>query len=191
MEELNYDDILINPKKAEEILLQEYGIKGIASPLPGEYDMNFKICIDTKDSYILKISRPGVEIEELDFQQKLLQHLTQNKNDLLAPEPISNLSSCLIANIFDDFGRQRYVRLLSWIPGRMYHQVNPQRDSLRLSLGLSCGKLTKTLEGFDHANAHRIFEWDLAASLWTCSHLDLFNEDEQRILHYFQHRFKQ
>ena len=75
MEELNYDDILIKPHEAEEILFQQYGIKGDASPLPGEYDMNFKIHVDKKDSYILKISRPGVAIESLDFQQKLLQHL--------------------------------------------------------------------------------------------------------------------
>ena len=190
MEELNYDDILIKPNKAEEILFQQYGIKGEASLLPGEYDMNFKIHVNKKDTYILKISRPGVAIEELDFQQKLLQHLAESKTDLLAPEPFLDRSSMLITAVIDDFGRKRYTRLLSWIPGRMYFQVNPQRDSLRFSLGLSCGKLTKALENFDHPNAHRIFEWDLAASLWTSSQLTLFNDEQQRILQYFQNRFK-
>ena len=51
MEELSYDEILINPNKAEEILFQLYGIVGQASELPGEYDMNFKIQVNHKDSY--------------------------------------------------------------------------------------------------------------------------------------------
>ncbi len=190
MEELSYDEILINPNKAEEILFQLYGIVGQAIELPGEYDMNFKIQVNHKDSYILKISRPGEAIETLDFQQNLLQHLVNNNDGLLAPVPSLDLSDKLISEITDDFNRQRYVRLLSWIPGRMYYQVNPQRDSLRLSLGESCGKLTKALENFDHPNAHRSFEWDLAASLWTCSHLELFDSEKQRILGYFQNRFK-
>ena len=190
MEELNYDDILILPSKAEEILFQQYGIKGEASALPGEYDMNFKIRVEQKDTYILKISRPGVKIEELDFQQQILQHLEKKKSDVLAPKPFLDLSSNLISKFIDDFHRERHIRLLSWIPGRMYYQVTPQRDDLRLSLGESCGKLTRALENFDHPNAHRTFEWDLAASLWTSSHLTLFNENEQRILLYFQNRFK-
>ncbi len=189
MEELNYDNILISPQKAEEILFQLYGIVGEASSLPGESDMNFKIQVKNKDRYILKISRPGEAIETLDFQQKLLQHLVLNKYDQLAPVPYLDLSNKPVSEITDDYKNKRYVRLLSWIPGRMYHQVNPQRDSLRLSLGESCGKLTKALENFDHPNAHRHFEWDLAASLWTCSHLDLFKTENQRILDYFQNRF--
>ncbi len=190
MKELSYDEILISPNKAVEILFQFYGIIGEASMLPGEYDMNFKIRVESKDTYILKISRPGTAFEELDFQQKLLQHLVHHKSSLIAPVPFLDSSSQLITEVTDDFDRQRYVRLLSWIPGRIYHELNPQRDSLRLSLGETCGILTKALQNFDHPKAHRNFEWDLADSLWTCSHLELFNNEEQQILHYFQDRFK-
>ena len=97
MEELSYDEILINPNKAEEILFQLYGIVGQASELPGEYDMNFKIQVNHKDSYILKISRPGEAIETLDFQQNLLQHLVNNNDGLIAPVPSLDLSAKLIS----------------------------------------------------------------------------------------------
>ncbi|MGI9531110.1 aminotransferase class III-fold pyridoxal phosphate-dependent enzyme [Lutimonas sp.] len=189
MEELDYNEILIRPQQAKKLLLQLYGIEGEVSPLPGEYDMNFRVRVDNKDAYVLKISRPEEAYDTLEFQQELLQHLSQNRY-VLAPIPVQDLSSKNISEIKDDYHRLRFVRLLTWIPGRMYHEVNPKRRNLRHSLGTSCGKLTKALEHFDHANAHRTFEWDLANSLWTCDHLALFSQEEAQVLTYFQQRFK-
>lgn len=190
MDALNYNEIIIDTQKAEEILHQIYGVKGIASSLPGEYDMNFKICEEGLDSYVLKISRPGVDITELEFQQSLLQHLYQQDLDILAPKPVATKDLKFVSSFVDDFGRERYVRLLSWISGRMYKEINPQRPGLRMSLGRNCGNLTRALESFDHIKARRKFEWDIAQSAWTESHLAVFNTEEAEIITYFQNRFQ-
>ena len=189
MQKLDYSNYLIESKMAEKILLELYGLQGEASPLPGEYDMNFKIRIKDRDQYILKISRPDTDPDTLDFQQKLLSHLEEGKQDIKAPIVIKDKSGKMLSSFVDTFNQIRLVRLLSWIPGSMYHEVNPKHDELRLSLGQCCGKLAAALENFDHPKAHRIFEWDLANSLWTVQNRDVFEENNKDIVTYFQDRF--
>ncbi len=187
---MNYDTIKINTNQAESILWELFNIKGTASLLPGEVDFNFRIKIENEDKYILKISRPNEEEDYLDFQQKLLQYVEVNGKDLVAPKVVKDKEGNLISSIIDDYGNERKVRMLSWVTGRVWSSVNPQLDDLRYSLGEQCGLLTKALDGFDHREAHRNFEWDVAQSLWTKKHIDIFSKEEKEIITSFQNQFK-
>ena len=178
---MNFSELKISQNQAEKILLELYGFKGRATKLPGESDFNFKITINNKNSYILKISRPNEDQEFLNFQQLLLQHLAQKK-EIIAPTVIADINGKTISTYTDASGYVRCVRLLSWIEGRLWSQVNPQSDSLRFDLGKKCGNLTKALEHFDHPKAHRNFEWDIAQSLWTKEYINLFDEKEKEII---------
>jgi len=190
MKELAYNEMMIEADLAEKICADQYQILGKASMLPGEIDFNFKINVNGVDRYILKISRPDAKVEELEFQQKLLQHLELSKESVLAPQVIKDQSGLSISQVTDSFGRKRFVRLLSWIPGRIYSKVNPQSAALRYSLGKQCGSLTKALFGFDHPHAHRKLDWDIAQSLWTLEHRHLFLDNKRDIVEYFQELFK-
>lgn len=183
------NEFLIQSSLAETICADLYKINGTATPLPGEIDSNFKIVVAKKDRYILKISRPNVVFEELEFQQSLLQHLENCEHSTLAPQVIKDKSGESISEILDASGRKRYVRLLSWIPGRIYSTVNPQLDSLRLSLGKNCGSLSKALLEFEHPHANRKFDWDIAQSLWTQQHIHLFGKEKKELIIYFQTLF--
>ena len=187
---MNYNNLKITNQQAEHILYNWFNLKGKVSELPGEIDFNFRIKVENKEGYILKISRPKENEDYLDFQQKLLQHVEDHGNGLLAPKVIKDKNGHAITSIRDDFGNTRKVRLLSWISGRVWSGVNPQLDKLRYSLGKQCGLLTKALQGFDHNEAHREFVWDVAQSLWTEAHSDLFKGDEKDIILCFQNAFK-
>ncbi len=189
MREFAYNEILIKSDLAEKILADQYQIHGKATPLPGEIDFNFKINVKGVDRYILKISRPDAVFEELEFQQNLLEHLGHSKETIIVPKVIKDKSGLLITEIKDQFDRKRFIRLLSWIPGRIYSRVNPQLDTLRLSLGKTCGSLSKSLLGFDHPHAHRKFDWDIARSLWTKQYIHLFDDENALIVNYFQDLF--
>ncbi|NND79703.1 MAG: aminotransferase class III-fold pyridoxal phosphate-dependent enzyme, partial [Maribacter sp.] len=139
---------------------------------------------------ILKVSRPNEDEAYLDFQQKLLQHIEAKQTDIIAPKVILDVNGAAIAEYVDDQGNSRKVRLLSWVSGRIWSSVNPQLKSLRTSLGEQCGKLTAALQGFDHPKASRDFEWDVAYSLWTKNHLDLFEGDNKEVIAYFQNSFE-
>ncbi|WP_296380184.1 aminotransferase class III-fold pyridoxal phosphate-dependent enzyme [Winogradskyella sp.] len=186
----NYLDIKISNTQAEQILFKLFGFSGNASELPGEVDFNFRIKVENGDGYILKISRPDEDDNYLDFQQKLLQYVENQGANLIAPQVVKNLNNNVISEITDDNGTIRKVRLLTWVPGRIWRSVNPQLDSLRFSLGEQCGLLTKALQGFDHQEAHRDFEWDVAQSTWTKDYLHLFEAEEKEIISYFLNRFE-
>lgn len=182
---MSYDNLQISIQQAENILFRVFDIKGSASKLPGEVDFNFRIKIDNEEGYILKISRPNENESYLDFQQKLLQFVEANGQNLISPEVISDVNGNSISEITDDFGKLRKVRLLSWVSGRVWSCVNPQLNDLRFSLGKQCGLLTKALQGFDHVEAHRDFVWDVAQSFWTKEHKNLFKNEEKEIVEYF------
>ncbi|MBA6152893.1 aminotransferase class III-fold pyridoxal phosphate-dependent enzyme [Gelidibacter maritimus] len=187
---MNYDNLKISNQQAEDILFKLYQIKGKATALPGELDFNFRIKVDNNPGYILKISRPNEDEDYLDFQQQLLQFVADHGRNLMAPKVISDIDGNAISKITDNFGNERHVRLLSWVSGRVWSGVNPQLDDLRYSLGKQCGLLTQALQGFDHAEAHRTFDWDVAQSLWTKAHVDLFNSEEKAIVEHFQNLFE-
>ncbi|SFS49077.1 aminotransferase class III-fold pyridoxal phosphate-dependent enzyme [Lutibacter maritimus] len=187
---MNYNNLKISIKQAEEILLNLYDIKGKVLELPGEVDFNFRIKIENEEGFILKISRPNEDLKYLDFYQKLLQYVEKNDSNLIAPQVINDIKGNSISNITDVHGSIRKVRLLTWIPGRIWNDVNPQLDGLRLSLGEQCGLLTKALLGFEHPAATREFVWEINQSLWTKEYIHLFNEQEKEIITYFQNLFE-
>ena len=101
--------------------------------------------------------------------------MAKDKN-LLAPKVIK--TKCGYSSTFftDSKGYKRSIMLLSWIPGRIWNQVNPHTENLRYELGFICGTLSKFLNDFDHDFAHRTFEWDIANGLWTKEYLNLFHD---------------
>lgn len=176
----------ISLQEATTILFNLYGLEAILKPLPGEIDYNFKV----NDSYILKISRIHEDEDVLDFQQNLLEFLNLNTESLTIPKIIKDKNQLTISEITDSQGNKRFVRLLTWVPGRLWSQVNPQLSNLRYSLGNYSGKLTNSLLEFKHPMAHRFFVWDIAQSLWTKNHIDLFTAVEKEILLKFQNQFE-
>ncbi|MET7030315.1 aminotransferase class III-fold pyridoxal phosphate-dependent enzyme [Sediminicola luteus] len=187
---MEYNKIKITAHQAEQICLELFNIKGGAKPLPGEIDFNFKLDNGNGEGYILKISRPNENEKYLDFQQKLLQHVWDHGQGLISPKVINDVNGMSISEFNDENGQLRKVRLLSWISGRVWSSVNPQLDDLRYSLGEQAGKLTKALQGFEHEEAHRQLDWDVAQAAWTESHIDLFKGEEREIILEFQEEFK-
>ncbi|NER12795.1 aminotransferase class III-fold pyridoxal phosphate-dependent enzyme [Leptobacterium flavescens] len=185
-----YSDLKITSEDAREIAFGLFNIQGDASPLPGEVDFNFRIRPEKGNGYILKISRPGEDENYLDFQQKLLQYAGKHGKDLIVPEVIPDKNGRVVSEITDEQGNSRKVRMLSWINGRIWNSVNPQLDPLRFSLGEQCGRLSLSLKGFEHEQAYRKFEWDVAQSLWTRDYLHLFEGEQKEIISFFQQRFE-
>jgi len=187
---MSYIDKKISIRQVKNILYELYNIKGQTFELPGEIDFNFRIKLENHDGYILKISNSTENEKYLNFHQQLLQYLEKSDSGIIAPEAVKDKNGLLISSFIDESGHKRYLRLLTWIDGRLWSSVNPQLDGLRFSLGKQCGLLTQALQGFEHPVAHREFVWDTAQSLWTKNHLDLFDIEERKIVSYFQEEFE-
>ena len=188
METSIYKEEFINVNEAKQIAIKLYGLEGEFSPLPGYEDYNFKLNAVNGEKFLLKVSRTDVDQEALKFQQALLLHLRDT--DLTAPQLITDNNGQYLSNYRDKQGRDRPVRLLTWLKGRIWSTVNPINDSLLSGLGEKAGKLTKALHGFRHPFAEKYFEWDNAQSLWVDDYIHHHNEEKRKIAKYFIDRFR-
>ncbi|MCK0179739.1 aminotransferase class III-fold pyridoxal phosphate-dependent enzyme [Flavobacteriaceae bacterium S0862] len=187
---MNYTDTKISIQEAEKILFEQYNIKGTAHPLPGYEDYNFRIKVDNEDGYVLKISRQNVNKNAISFLRDILLYLEKNSENLITPKIIADTKGDYISEVLDNDKNRRSVRLLTWISGRVWHEVNPRLNNLHFSLGETSGKITNTLQGFHHESIESDLDWDIAHSLWTKKHIHLFPKEEQEIVSYFQNRFE-
>lgn len=185
---VDYLSIQIKPDQAAEIVQKLYQIEGEIIPLPGELDFNFWVK-SSPESYILKISRPEEDVKYIEFQQELLNYVANSDAQLNSPKAFSDSNGNFISEINDESGNTRKVRLLSWMEGRLWSSVNPIKNELLFSLGVQAGKITNALQGFDHPEAHRKFEWDLAHADWTYEYTHLFSSEQQEIVTYFQNQY--
>lgn len=185
---LDFQAINISNEQAKQIAKELFNLDGKVSALDGEIDFNFKLKTK-KEIFLLKISRPEADKNYIEFQQKILTHVGNSIENIQSPKVLPDLNGNYISEIKDDWENTRLVRLLSWINGRLWSQVNPQRDDLLLSLGEQVGMLTKVLQNFDHPFAHRKFEWDIAQAEWTFDFIHLFEEENQNIVKHFHNRF--
>mgnify|MGYP001164240065 FL=1 len=183
------DNTTIDSTQAKKILYDLFGLDGEASPLAGEVDFNFKIQTSKGTEFILKISRPGVSFAYLEFQQKMLNHLELKSISITTPKVFLTKNGEQITSFKDEKNQIRYVRLLSWISGRVWSEVNPQTSDLRFSLGHMGGKITEELLNFDHSEAHRNFEWDIAQAAWVEHHIHLFSKEEKEMIIHFLSAF--
>ena len=175
----------MNLKEASHLLKINYNIKGVLTELPGEVDLNYKV--ETNHNvYVFKITKNLEDVEFIDFQNQLLSHL----NGQNSPKVINDINGSHNVILKSKNGEKTCLRLLTWIFGRVWSSVNPNTDELRLSLGEKCGTLTKSLQKFDHRFAHREFEWDIAKSIWVEKYLDLFKQEEKKIISNFLKTFK-
>jgi 4-aminobutyrate aminotransferase-like enzyme/Ser/Thr protein kinase RdoA (MazF antagonist) len=184
---MDYSSINIDSATASSIAKSLFGIEGSAKALAGELDFNFKIDTD-QGVFVLKVSRPDSSSSFLDFQQNLLMHVAANTRQK-TPIPSPTLTGEMVGTWKDPSGRDRVVRLLSWMEGRLWSSVNPHSPTLLQALGTCAGDISNALSGFEHIELDREFEWDVAQSSWVGDFIHLFNQEERGIIEKQLNRF--
>ncbi len=174
-----------NPQLVEQWLLEHYGLNGQAKRLPGEYDLNFEIQTPT-ERYLLKIARADTDLQELEFQNAVLQHVEQNfkapqHQHLPVQRVIATRSGESIARA-DIGGQTRQMRLLSFLEGRTLARVSPHTRQLLESLGAAVARVDQALSGFSHPLAARAFKWNIAQADAIIPKLEFIENANRRAL---------
>ena len=187
---MSFDNSKISIEEAAKILYANYDIEGSVKELDGEIDFNFKVNSLDGKNYLLKISRSGFKSDYIDFQIKLLDHLNKNCEIEIAGNELTvdGKKSCIIK---DNQGKERSVRLLSWVEGRLWSSANPINKSLRNDLGSKTAMISKSLTNFSHSFSKRKIEWDISNSLWVEEYIEKFNVDKKKIIEEFIKDFKE
>ncbi len=153
----------------------------------GEEDYNFLLSDQEEKKYLVKISRPGSSEKFINFQCAIVEYLDQEH----FPLQISRIVDSEDGSKIVDLGAGIYLRLHYWVPGRMLESANPKSDNLLESWGQTAGLLSKHLQGFDHAEAHRFYKWNPSETLFSRKYLEYFQSDlEKEIGNYFWSLFE-
>ena len=179
----------MNIMTIKDILLKYFAIQGDTRELYGESDLNYRI-ESAGETYLLKVSPAETDISFLHFQNDLLNELKKRNSDLSLPHVIKNKAGQEITEVSSE-GRKRYVRLLSWIPGRIFADVTPKTPDLLENLGASCGKLSGSMAGYRHDLGRREMSWDISGAGWVKEHSALFHDKGQKkLFDYFFNLFE-
>ena len=131
-----------------KVVFEQYGLTGTVSPLAGDADYNFRLWQKDGFSYLVKICKPNVSQEVLDFQVALLVHM----NKAVLP---FQLPSIVRTNEGEAYFEWRYgteiylLRVHTWVEGRLLSEVHPRTRDLLRQWGSVCGHLSKHLASFE------------------------------------------
>jgi len=148
------------------------------SRLNSERDINFLIKgIGTK-KYVVKISNPKESLNQLEYQDLLINHLNLNSElKEIYPEILHNK----ILFFIDSLQRKCAVRVLTYIDGGMYAKskiTSHTEKSLGRLLALQSGQL----QSFMDNQAFRNFEWDPSNIRWVKKFINLFKGSNKDII---------
>jgi 4-aminobutyrate aminotransferase-like enzyme/Ser/Thr protein kinase RdoA (MazF antagonist) len=181
--------------EAGSIARRLYGLEGALAPLDSERDQNFRLTAADGGDWVLKIANAAEDFAALDFQAALLRHAQAADPELPLPRLRPVLTDGAEGNrdlgrVESRDGRQHFVRLVSWLPGRLYSSCRKTPELLG-SLGATLGRLDRALQGFGHAGAHRALDWDIKLAGRSRDRLAFVEDAAQReILEHFLTRFE-
>jgi 4-aminobutyrate aminotransferase-like enzyme/Ser/Thr protein kinase RdoA (MazF antagonist) len=161
---------------------EHFGLAVLVTPLAGEIDRNFLVETQEGSKFTFKVAHPDTQRSYLEFQNALMQRLQAARLGLEIPTVVSSVAGEEITLITAPDGNRLMARLLTWVEGRCFADVNPHTPVLLEKVGELCGKLSRALLGFDHPAAHRFMKWDPSQAAWTGEHLTKIAEGEKQAL---------
>lgn len=168
--------------EAAEIARDLYGLDGAIRALPAYYDQNFEIEGPTGSRRVLKIANSSEEVEALDLQHHAVEHLARAGLPFEIPQVIPTRSGEAITTTFGPRGTAHFVRLLSFVEGRLWADLgNPTPDQLT-GLGRAVAKLVAGFEGFSHPAMQRELSWDPVRFPSVREHLGYLTDPHRRQL---------
>jgi 4-aminobutyrate aminotransferase-like enzyme/Ser/Thr protein kinase RdoA (MazF antagonist) len=131
--------------------------------LPGERDRTFRIDLDGRPAFVLKVAGPVEDRDLLVAQNDAMRHLAARSTDLAVPTPVAARDGRTIVEASDASGVERLVRCLSWLPGTPLAFAATDRDDADLarSVGVAAGAVSRALADFHATPFARPFQWDV------------------------------
>ncbi|HEY6352314.1 MAG TPA: aminotransferase class III-fold pyridoxal phosphate-dependent enzyme [Candidatus Angelobacter sp.] len=156
----------VTESEAIQLARESFGLEASARPLAGEYDRNFHVTAVNGREFVLKVMHPDRKRTFIELQAQALQLLAVRAPGAAIPHVQRTLQGELFTQVTLGDGEQRFVWMLSFLPGKVLARVNPHAPELLEALGDLLGRIDRALQDFSHPAASREFKWDLAQAAW-------------------------
>lgn len=150
-------------EEAQRLATELFGIQGVATPLGGERDRNFRVREGDGRQWVLKIVHPAEERVRSDFQTAALTHLRAWAPELPVPRlrmPCEGGGPDASWTPPQGAGpRELRVRMTTYLQGAPMSRSAPSRETRR-GLGRLVGALDVALADLRHAGEAGGLLWD-------------------------------
>jgi 4-aminobutyrate aminotransferase-like enzyme/Ser/Thr protein kinase RdoA (MazF antagonist) len=168
--------------EAVRLAADRYGLRATASPLPSERDRNFLLTAESGEQFVLKIANATDSEQVLDLQNCALEHLAAAAPALALPRLRRTTAGEAMPRIASGDGTAHFLRLVTYVPGKMLAECSPHTPELLRSLGAALGTIDRALEDFDHPAAARELKWDLERAAWIREYLRYIEDPARRAM---------
>lgn len=140
-------------------LADDYGLTGRLARIRTEKDDTFSL--DSGGGRMLVKVAPAAEARQVvDLQSAAMIHVGERDPDVPIQRIIRGEHGAVDSTLTDPAGRQRVMRVFSYIDGPMLHQVAATRRQLTRT-GAMLARLDDALADFHHPCDSRLLLWDL------------------------------
>ena len=164
----------------QENISDLYGIEGVLTPLPAEWDQNFLLDGGEAGKFVVKIANQAHSTGVLEFQNEAMKRLSEIWSSGRSPYVVSSLSGNNISTIPTSEGLPFRMRMLTYLPGQSLASVHPVCEQTLDRLGYALGELDQHLFDFRHPSMDRDLPWDLRRAEWISSHTHCISDIRRR-----------
>lgn len=195
----------IHPAMSDSCILPEFGareaaaiasrlfaLEGPLKPLHGERDLNFLI-EDARGKFVFKIANADESKDMLDCQHRVFERLQRQRVFPLIACALESVNGVDIESVDDSRGRRHYCRVLPYLEGRMWSDVEISSPELLRDLGSHLAALDRALDGFTHPGLARPLLWNMEITGATLDDYKplLANDAERRLVEHFESGYRQ
>jgi len=149
----------IDAGQARQLAAERYGINASPHALLAERDRNFRLDVDGRPAFVLKIHTADADPAALQFRLRALDHLARREPGLPVPRVRRGLSGTSTVEWTSDSGTRHLVTLLSWIDGRPADFRTAAR-AVRFATGQLLARMSLALADCSTEGAPCDLPWD-------------------------------
>ena len=162
---------------------RRWGRSGELTPLPAEWDQNFRLDTPEGERFVVKIANRGTDRGVLELENAVLERLAGRTRPDLTPVPVLSRHAVTLEEIESEDGASYPMRLLTWIEGRPLAQARPLDARALEEFGARLAEIDVALDGFHHPGMERDLPWDLAQPEWISRHTHrIVDAERQRLV---------
>lgn len=149
----------ITDEQLKGVLLEHWSLGGELQRLYAERDLNARLQTAQGTRYLVKVSHPDADLEQLKFQNRALRHIALHAAELPVLRLIPSQSNALQVSV-SHAHHQLQVRVFSWLNGQAL-QLQSAAPEASSALGRVLAELGQALEGCSATGAPQDLPWDL------------------------------
>ena len=150
-----------NHSKILNFIQDNYSLSGELKNLPSYIDKNYLLSTTDGNKYVVKISSQKTPVEEVELENAAMEHIRNKQMSIQTPFVLKNKHNQELLNFKDVDSKSYNFRIVSYLEGDLYCQVDINNSDLHNSLGKLLAEVTHAFRDFVNPIAKREILWDL------------------------------